>query len=240
MTSTPSTLPDLERLDAAAATLTAGHGADVPRHGHPLRGRFNSWFFAVANWYLERRFGALRDGLVAHVRPGDVVVEIGPGNGPLFERLPAGVRVHAIEPSPHFHERLRASARAAGVDLVLHATGAESIPLPDDSVDVVLSAWVLCTVENPDRAVRELRRVLRPGGRFAFYEHVAAPDGSVVRRVQRFVRRPWAWLWEGCRTERDTAALVRRAGFDGVEIDDVRVRTSFVPLRTQVAGVAVR
>lgn len=226
MSARPTVTPSSPAPDAAA----------LP--GHPIRGPINSAFFDVMNGYLERRIGALRDGVTAAVDDAAQIVEIGPGNGPLFDRLRTGTRVHAIEPNPHWHRRLRGSAARTDIDLVLHACGAESIPLPDDSVDAAISGWVLCTVRDPERVVSEIRRVLRPGGRFAFYEHVAAPHGGAVRRVQEAVHRPWSWIFEGCQTNRETGAIIRAAGFRHVDIRDVAVRTAFVPVRTGITGVA--
>jgi SAM-dependent methyltransferase len=155
-----------------------------PTADNPLRGRFNSWLLQAYNGTIERETGPLRDEIVAAAGGAGEVVEIGPGNGPLFGRLRAGTRLHAIEPNRHFHDRLRASADHAGIDLVLHEGGAEAIDLPDASVDAVLGTWVLCTVGDPQQVLTEIRRVLRPGGRFAFIEHIVGPEGSAVRRVQ--------------------------------------------------------
>lgn len=224
---------------ADASDTHEGAAATVPApEDNPVRGPLNSWFFSALNGYLERRFAAMRDDVAAEVAGASDVVEIGPGNGPLFARLRAGTRVHAVEPNRHFHQRLRASADRAGIDLVLHDRTAESIDLPDDSVDAVISTWVLCTVKDPHRVLEEIVRVLRPGGRFAFYEHVAATQGSAIRSVQDLVHQPWAWIFEGCQTDRDTAARIRAAGFTSVDLRDVHVRTMFVPIRTQIAGVA--
>lgn len=222
---------------SAHATLTTHPTAAPPAH-HPVRGRINSAFFHMMNGYLERKVGPLRDQITAAVRDAGEIVEVGPGNGPLFARLPDGARVHAIEPNRAWHARLCRSAERTGTELVLHTAGAESIDLPDGSVDAVLSGWVLCTVADPQQVVSEIRRVLRPGGRFAFYEHVAAPDGSTTRRVQDAVHDAWAWVFDGCQTNRDTAAIIRGAGFDHVDLRDVTVRTAFVPVRAQIAGTA--
>lgn len=205
---------------------------------HPLRGRFNSWLLHALDSETERAIGPYRDQLVAALANAREIVEIGPGNGPLFDRMRPGTRVHAVEPNRWFHGRLRAAARSAGVDLVLHATGAEAIDLPDDSVDAAVSTWVLCTVAEPAAVLAEIRRVLRPGGRLLFLEHVQAPPGG-RRRVQRAVRRPWAWLFEGCQTGRDTAAAIRGAGFAEVDLRTVDVDTPLVPIRSQILGHAI-
>lgn len=216
-----------------AETSAAAH----PGHRHRLRGPFNSWILGVLEGHFHRGLGEVRSELLGSLR-GEVV-EVGAGNGPTLRYLsPAVERLHAVEPNPNFHRRLRRAAAAQDVDLQLHATVGEAIDLPDDSVDAVVTSWVLCTVDDPAAVLAEARRILRPGGRFVFLEHVRAPDGSAVRLVQELVFRPWRWLFEGCHTNRDTAALVGAAGFRSVEVRDVRLRTPFVPIRTQIAGVA--
>lgn len=210
----------------------------VPHAGNRLRGPFNSWFLGVLEGYIERRQSEVRAALFGSAR--GVIADIGAGNGPTFRHLPPDATVHAIEPNPHFHDRLRRAAEHHGLDLHLHAAPGEAIDLPDGSVDTVLTSWVLCTVPDPARVVDEIRRILRPGGRFLFLEHVAAPPRSGVGRVQRAVRRPWRWTFEGCDVTRDTAATIRQAGFSSVQVDDTPMPTAFVPIRHQIAGIAVR
>ncbi|HEU5028194.1 MAG TPA: class I SAM-dependent methyltransferase [Spirillospora sp.] len=204
---------------------------------NPVRGRLNSGFFALMAGYIEHRLAGHKRRIFAGT--GGVVAEIGAGNGPNLRYLAPGTTVHAIEPNPYFHRRLERTAAARGVDLTVHPVPGEAIDLEDASVDAVVCTWVLCTVHDPAQVLREIHRILRPGGRFAFIEHVAAPHGT-VRRAQRLVRRPWRWAFEGCRTDRDTAAAIRAAGFASVDITEFRFRSTFVPVRTQIAGTAVR
>ncbi len=201
---------------------------------NPVRGRLNSALLAMLDGYVDRRLREPRQRL-AELR--GVVVDLGAGNGPVLRYLKPGTVVHAIEPNPYFHRRLAASAAAADVELTIHAVPGEAMDLPDASVDAVVCTWVLCTVGDPVAVLREVRRILRPGGQFVFIEHVAAPTGP-VRFVQRLVRRPWRWTFEGCLTDRNTAATIRAAGFASVEVTDFRIRTAFVPMQTQIAGVA--
>lgn len=106
------------------------------------------------------------------------VLEIGAGGGANFSRLPHGVDWVGLEPSRRARRRLARSGHT-----VLDAP-AEAVPLPDDSVDAVVSTIVLCSVADQDRALAEVVRVLRPGGRLVFFEHVAAPRGTWRRRAQ--------------------------------------------------------
>jgi SAM-dependent methyltransferase len=204
---------------------------------NPVRGRLNSAFFALMGGYINQRLADHKRQIFARV--GGVVAEIGAGNGPNLRYLPPETTVHAIEPNPYFHRRLEHAAAVHGIDLTIHPVPGEAIDLDDASVDTVICTWVLCTVPDPAQVLREIHRILRPGGRFAFIEHVAAPSGT-VRHLQRLVRRPWHWTFEGCHTDRDTAAAIHTAGFTSVEISEFHFRSSFIPVRTQIAGIAVR
>lgn len=167
------------------------------------------------------------------------VLEIGPGGGVNFEFYAATVvEWVGLEPNPHAHERLRAAAAAHGVQARLLEGRAESIPLDDGSVDAVVSTLVLCSVSDQRVVLDEIRRVLRPGGRFVFVEHVAAPRGSLLRRVQRMVRAPWRIAGGGCAPDRETWRAVEDAGFRRVSIDHFRVGLPVVA--PHVAGVAER
>ena len=90
-------------------------------------------------------------------------------------------------------------------------------------MDSVLFAYVLCSVENPARVIAEALRVLRPEGTIAVLEHVAAEDGTWMRRVQRLVSPVWPWLAGGCRCDRNTRAVFEAAGF---VLDDLQSTTS--------------
>ena len=204
---------------------------------HAVRGRLNAWFFAGLDGYLNS-FAADRKRAVFSGLPPEVV-EIGPGAGANLRYLPPGGRLLAIEPSPYMHGALRRRAARYGIGLEIRGAAGATTGLADQSADAVISSLVLCTVDDPAAVVREIRRILRPGGRYSFIEHVAAPDGTLLRTLQRSVRRPWRWAFEGCSCERDLAALIGAAGFESVEIDACRVRSPFVVVNTQIAGTAI-
>lgn len=203
---------------------------------HTARGPFNAAFFSIMGPYIEWNVRHRKRRVFAEL-PG-TVVELGPGVGANLRYLRPGSTLVAIEPNRPMHRRLRAAADRHGVHLDLRDSLAEDTGLAGGSVDSVISSLVLCTVSDPAEVLAEIRRILRPGGTFRFVEHVAAPAGTVTRKIQRALRRPWAWTFEGCSCERDLAGLLRAAGFARVDIEPYRLHTPFVPFNTQVVGVA--
>jgi ubiquinone/menaquinone biosynthesis C-methylase UbiE len=149
------------------------------------------------------------------------VLEIGAGTGANVEHYPAATDVVYTEPDPHMAKRL--SAR--GVDVV--PAGAERLPFPDDSFDTVVSTLVLCTVPDVPASLREIRRVLVPGGRLLFLEHVRAEPGSSLERWQDRLHRPWHAFACGCNCNRDLLGFLSAAEFS---VDDVqREHWHFLP-----------
>ena len=203
---------------------------------HPFRGPFNAAFFALMGpyieWSLRRRKRTVFRGLPRRV------VELGPGVGANLRHLASRSVLIAIEPNRHMHPRLERAARQHGVYIDVRESTAEATGLPDARADAVISSLVLCSVADPDAVLAEVRRVLRPGGTFRFVEHVVAPAGTFTRLVQRSLRRPWGWVFEGCSCERDIEGAIRAAGFRSVVVERYRLRSAFVPFNPQVAGIA--
>jgi SAM-dependent methyltransferase len=160
------------------------------------------------------------------------VLEIGAGTGWNVVRYPPGTDVTYTEPDPHMGKRLRAK----GVDVV--AAGAEALPFADDSFDTVVSTLVLCTVPDVPATLREIRRVLRPGGKLRFLEHVRADPGTKLERWQDRLHGPWHAVACGCHCNRDTLSSLAAAGFS---VEDVRHEAwRFMPpiVRPVVTGTA--
>jgi ubiquinone/menaquinone biosynthesis C-methylase UbiE len=168
--------------------MERSHGFE-PGAGHPVVSRLNAWLFRSLDEYQHRRLGAVKREAFGGLPP--TVLEIGAGAG-------ANLR-YLVEPNPYMHPPLRAAARRWGVHLDLREGTAERLPLPDASVGAVVSSLVLCTVRDPAAALREIQRVLLPGGRFWCVEHVRAPEGTALAALQRLVARPWRWCFEGGR-----------------------------------------
>lgn len=164
------------------------------------------------------------------------VLEIGPGTGTNLAYLPDGVYWLGLEPNPHLHPWLETALRQRGLPGEVLLGQAEEISLPQESVEAVVATLVLCSVEDPRRALAEILRALRPGGRFVFLEHVAAPRGSCLRRAQDLLSPPWAFLGDGCHPNRETLALIQEAGFARVEAEAFTLPLTLVA--PHVAGIA--
>lgn len=203
---------------------------------HRARGRFNAAFFSAMGPYIEWNVRRHKRRVFADLPR--TVVEIGSGVGANVRHLQPGSTLVALEPNRPMHRRLRTVAARHDVHLDLRERVAERTGLPDNGVDCVISSLVLCTVADPAGVLAEIRRILRPGGTFRFVEHVAAAEGTPTRALQRALRRPWAWTFEGCSCERDLAGLLRAAGFARVDIEPYRLHSPFVPFNTQIAGIA--
>jgi SAM-dependent methyltransferase len=202
---------------------------------HPVRGRGNALTFSLLDRYQHHKFGARKATLFADLPP--TVVEVGSGTGATLRYLRPNTRLIAIEPNIHMHGALRRHARDRGIDLEIRPESADAIGLPDNSVDAVIATLVLCTVPDPAAAVAEIHRILRPGGRFHFIEHVHA-DTAGLRRLQKVVRRPWRYAFEGCELERNTAATLAAAQFSELQIEHFRLGGLFVPIWPQIIGTA--
>jgi ubiquinone/menaquinone biosynthesis C-methylase UbiE len=141
------------------------------------------------------------------------VLEIGAGTGLNLACYPADVDDLVLaEPEQGMRRRLtRRVAQVGRVAEILDAP-AESLPLPSGSVDTVVSTLVLCTVDRPDLALREIARVLRPDGRLLFIEHVRAST-PLRASFQDALRDPWRRFAGGCMCNRRTLDLLRECGF---------------------------
>ncbi|MDO9407851.1 class I SAM-dependent methyltransferase [Patulibacter sp.] len=174
------------------------------------------------------------------------VLEVGAGTGLNLDHYGAGVTdLTLVEPAPAMREALRAAwadggvAAAAPADLrVLDGTG-EALPAQDGSVDTVVGTFVLCSVDDPAAVLREVARVLRPGGTYLGLEHVRAQDRRVAR-AQRLVAPGWRVLARGCRCGQDAVALVRSSPLTLESTSSFRGPRQPWPVRPGVRIVARR
>jgi ubiquinone/menaquinone biosynthesis C-methylase UbiE len=173
------------------------------------------------------------------------VLDVGAGTGatvPFFAAAREAARrdggdldVHLLDPHVHMQTRARGAARDVGLDATVVGGRAESLPYPDESFDAVVSALVGCTIPDLDAALDEIARVLRPGGEFRFFEHVAA-DG-VQRRVQSILDPAWTRLAAGCHLDRDLEASYR--AHPGLDVHTVERYDGIPPVSPLIRGVGV-
>lgn len=174
-------------------------------------------------WGIEKlmsreRFTTLRKRALAEVA-GDVL-EIGFGTGlNLSHYHPERVRRLVIVDSNRGMKR-RATKRIACSPIEIEAKllSAESLPLDDDSMDCVVSTWTLCSISDVEQALAEIRRVLKPQGRFIFIEHGLAPDAK-VRAWQHRLNPFQRFCGGGCNLNRDMRALIGGSGFSFDELE---------------------
>jgi SAM-dependent methyltransferase len=199
--------------------------------------------------YLERReqrkpdleAHELRRRLLAGMR--GQVIEVGSGDGRSFEHYPAEVdRVLAVEPDPTARAAAAERARAAVVQIDVVDGDAAALPAAGGAFDAAVVMGVLCSVPDPAAAIRDLRRVLVPGGELRFWEHVRSSNPA-FRALQRACDALfWTRALGGCETTRDTVAAIREAGFRFVTLNRGFHSSSLLTITTApyVLGVAVR
>ncbi|MGI8334584.1 class I SAM-dependent methyltransferase [Actinomadura scrupuli] len=167
------------------------------------------------------------------------VLEVGAGTGLNFPHYPPQVReVLAVEPEPYLRARATAAAADAPVRISVADGTAGDLPAPDGAFDAVVVSGVLCSVADVRAAVAEFHRVLRPGGRLCFYEHVRSRDAAFAR-LQRIADLAWPRLMGGCRVARDTRAEIERV-FTMEACRGFRFPPSarFSPVAPRIMGVA--
>lgn len=183
------------------------HEASPTRGRHPVFAAL----YDLMGASMERRWmGDRRRRLLAGAR--GAVLEIGGGTGANLVHYRDVDRVTIAEPDPFMRSRIGPKLEDARVPVEVSAAGAEALPFPGGSFDTVVSTLVLCTVPDQAAALDEVRRILRPGGRLLFIEHVRAA-GSMSRWQDR-LEPLWRRLFGGCHPNRDTVAAIEEAGFE--------------------------
>jgi SAM-dependent methyltransferase len=164
-------------------------------------------------------------------------LEIGAGTGLNLDLYPAGVSELVLtEPSAHMAARLRAKLAADPATSVVQAS-AERLPFETDRFDTVVATLVLCTVPEPAAALAEVGRVLRPGGRLLFLEHVRAPGPRLARWQDRF-EGAWRLFGAGCHCNRDTAATIEASPLRIEELERGKIPRAMPLVRPMIVGAA--
>jgi SAM-dependent methyltransferase len=185
----------------------------------------------------ENGLGEMRRELLARARGR--AIEIGAGTGVNLELYPEGLEgLVLVEPDPHMRARLREKLARSGRLAAVCEAPAERLPYGDDEFDTAVATLVLCTVPDPEAAVAELVRVLKPGGQLLFIEHVRSADPGLARWQDR-LEGPWRFLGDGCHCNRDTVATLRASSLRLDEVECGALPKAISIVRPLVRGAAV-
>lgn len=186
----------------------------------------------------EAGLSQMRHELLAGARGR--VLELGAGTGLNLEHYPEAIEsLTLVEPDPHMTKQLRPKVAVSGRAAEVVEAPAEALPFPDGSFDSVVVTLVLCTVPDPAAGLGEIKRVLKPGGRLLFLEHVRSEDPGVASWQDR-LERPWRFLGDGCHCNRDTVAAITAAGFDLGEVERGSLPKAPPIVRPLATGAAMK
>ncbi len=181
--------------------------------------RLFAWFWDRSTRHESARYKAVRAKVAGGARGR--VLELGVGVGTNWAYLPEGTEYVGIEPDEAMVKRARAYAAERGIPVDLRVAAAEDLPFPDDSFDTIICTLTLCSVSDVPRALAEVRRVLRAGGEFRFWEHVR-PEGRLASHLFDWLTPVWRRVAAGCHPNRRTVAAIEAAGFEVQSIEAFR------------------
>lgn len=165
-------------------------------------------------------------------------LDIGAGTGVNAALFPAAVsELVLVEPDPHMLKKLRVKLEGSGEGVAAIQAPAERLPFADDSADTVAFTLVLCTVPDPAAALAEAARVLRPGGKLLFVEHVRSRSPDLARWQDR-LEKPWRFLADGCHCNRDTVSLIEASAFELEQVEHDRLPKAAPIVRPLARGRA--
>jgi ubiquinone/menaquinone biosynthesis C-methylase UbiE len=168
------------------------------------------------------------------------VVELGAGYGVNAEYHSRESRILLVEPSTEKHGKLNLAFSKQGILPRLTWSPLEDLNFPDDSIDIVMDSLVLCSVSDPEETLREIYRVLKPGGRYIFLEHIAGEPQGWLLWFQSIFNTSWGWITSGCNCNRDIDTMIKNTGFSKVDMEYFISWKVFPLMRRHIVGVAIK
>lgn len=201
--------------------------------------RFFAWAMATAAEDYEDAIATRKQTLFQNLQGN--ILEIGPGAGVNLRYLPPNTHWIGLEPNPYMHPYLRQEAEKLGLEEIdLRTDSAGDSGIADRSIDTVLSTLVLCSVPDLAATLKEILRVLKPGGKFLFIEHVAAPSGTLLHQVQSGIRPLWQFIGDGCCPNRNISQALEEAGFNEINHETFDGPVPIAIVKPHIIGIATR
>jgi len=194
--------------------------------------RCYDWFIDLPHWSKYRR------QQLASV--AGEILEIGVGTGLNLPHYPGHVRkITTVDPNPGMNKRLQRRIEQTGIEVDMHILGSEELPFESDVFDCVVSTITFCSIARVEQALKELYRVLKPGGRLLFLEHGLTPDAKVCR-WQRRLNWVQGRIGDGCRLDLNVQELLETQPFGSVEIENFYMEKTPRTHGYMYHGVAVK
>ena len=203
--------------------------------------KYSKWFFAewydVLNSVVEHKVIPYRIATASQCR-GDIL-EIGAGTGANIDFIMNHHSFTAVEPDPYMRRKLQKSSQSSNIDVNILNSYGEKLDLPDNSFDSVFTTLVLCMVDDVEKVVSEAYRVLKPGGKFYFYEHVVSNRSSGYF-VQKILNPIWKFATTGCHLDRDIIHIIKDTPFHCYDIEEFSLKFPIGISIPNIVGYAVK
>nr|XP_020448828.1 methyltransferase-like protein 7A [Monopterus albus] len=208
---------------------------------------FPCWMYRIAKNMNQRIYSKKKElflNLPEFKNPDGqlTILEIGCGTGANFEFYPPGSKVICTDPNPHFEKYLEKNMGENDhlkYDRFIVTCGEDMGSVEDESVDAVVITHVLCSVRNIKQTLREVHRILRPGGAYFFLEHVVADASTWTYFFQHVLLPAWCYLSHGCEVTRETWKYLEAAPFSELKLRHIEAPMMFL-VKPHIIGYAVK
>lgn len=173
------------------------------------------WFPKVYDKFMKpierKAFYPIRKQLICRAR--GKVLEIGAGSGVNFPFYKEGLEVHAVEPNIHMQKRAQTKFNSSALAVKFYQASAENLPFEDNTFDTVVTTLVFCTIPDQLKALKEIKRVSKPGATILLFEHVRLSKTPFLAKLQDILTPVWKQVCDGCHLNREPIKLLQQAGF---------------------------